>query len=89
LPREISTLPTAVSFLAVQIVQNLVLSAEVFHVFERVAPIRGFWFEDLHKHSQLAAKSAARSATSHVHGAAIVAALLHGRRWRKNPNPFS
>ena len=78
LPREISTLQTAVSFLGTQMVQNLVLSAEVFHVFEKAAPIQGFSFEDLHMHSQLAAKIAGRiPASSHVHGAAIVAALLH------------
>jgi putative nucleotidyltransferase with HDIG domain len=78
LPREISTLQTAVSFLGTQMVQNLVLSAEVFHVFEKAAPIHRFSFEDLHMHSQLAAKIAGRIQTSgHVHGAAIVAALLH------------
>ena len=78
LPREISTLQTAVSFLGTQIVQNLVLSAEVFHVFEKATPIKGFSFEDLHMHSQLVAKIAGRiPANSHVHGAAIVAALLH------------
>jgi putative nucleotidyltransferase with HDIG domain len=78
LPREISTLQTAVSFLGTQIVQNLVLSAEVFHVFEKAAPIRGFSFEDLHMHSQLAAKIAGKiPASAHVHGVAIVAALLH------------
>jgi HD-like signal output (HDOD) protein len=78
LPREISTLQTAVSFLGTQLVQNLVLSAEVFKVFEKAAPIKGFSFEDLHLHSQLAAKIAGRiPASSHIHGAAIVAALLH------------
>lgn len=78
LPREISTLQTAVSFLGTQMVQNLVLSAEVFHVFEKAAPIHRFSFEDLHMHSQLAAKIAGRiPAPAHVHGAAIVAALLH------------
>jgi HD-like signal output (HDOD) protein len=78
LPREISTLQTAVGFLGTQIVQNLVLSAEVFHVFEKATPIKGFSFEDLHMHSQLAAKVAGRiPASSHIHGAAIVAALLH------------
>src|SRR6185312_10492676 len=60
LPREISTLQTAVSFLGTQMVQNPVLSAEVFHVFEKAAPIHRFSFEDLHMHSQLAAKIAGR-----------------------------
>src|SRR5262249_19161152 len=78
LPREISTLSTAVSFLGTQLVQNLVLSAEVFHVFEKVAPIKGFSFEDLHIHSQLTAKIAGRiPAAKPIQGAAVVAALLH------------
>lgn len=78
LPREITTLQTAVNFLGTQIVQNLVLSAEIFHVFERVTPIRHFSFDDLHMHSQLAAKIAGRiPAPAHVRGAAVIAALLH------------
>jgi len=78
LPREITTLQTAVSFLGTQIVQNLVLSAEVFHVFEKAKPIKGFSFEYLHTHSQLVAKIAGRMpAPSHVRGAAIVASMLH------------
>lgn len=78
LPREISTLRTAVTYLGIEIVQNLVLSAEVFRVFEKVQSFKGFSFEEMHVHSQLTAKIAARipvSATAH--SVAIVAGLLH------------
>jgi putative nucleotidyltransferase with HDIG domain len=78
LPREISTLLTAVSFLGIDIVQNLVLSAEVFRVFEKTAGLPGFSFEEMHQHSQLTAKIAARiPAAGTAHDVAIVAGLLH------------
>jgi len=78
LPREVSTVRTAVSFLGIDMVQNLVLSAEVFRVFEQAAAIPGFSFEELHVHSQLVAKIAGQiPASSHTRGIAIVAGLLH------------
>jgi putative nucleotidyltransferase with HDIG domain len=78
LPREISTVATAVSFLGIGMIQNLVLSAEVFRVFEKSAPIPGFSIEDVQLHSQLVAKIAGElPASPHVRGAAIVAGLLH------------
>jgi HD-like signal output (HDOD) protein len=78
LPREIATLRTAVTYLGIEIVQNLVLSAEVFRVFEKVQSIEGFSFEEMHVHSQLTAKIAARIPVSPMaHSVAIVAGLLH------------
>jgi len=78
LPREISTLRTAVTYLGIEIVQNMVLSAEVFRVFEKAAVFPGFSFEEMHVHSQLVAKIAARiPAPGAAHGVAIVAGLLH------------
>jgi putative nucleotidyltransferase with HDIG domain len=78
LPREITTLHTAISFLGTQMVQNLVLSAEVFHVFDKAASFGDFSFEELHTHSQLVAKIAGRiPAPAHVRSAAVIAALLH------------
>ena len=78
LPREISSLQTAVSYIGMQLLQNLVLSAEVFHVFEITKPVKGFSFEEVHMHSQLVAKIAGRiPAPAAIHGAAIIAALLH------------
>jgi putative nucleotidyltransferase with HDIG domain len=78
LPREITSLQTAVSYIGMQLLQNLVLSAEVFHVFDITKPVRGFSFEEVHMHSQLVAKIAGRiPAPAAIHGAAIIAALLH------------
>lgn len=78
MPREISTLRTAVTYLGIEIVQNLVLSAEVFRVFEKVQSFEGFSFEETHVHSQLTAKIAARISVSPLaHSVAIVAGLLH------------
>jgi len=78
LPREISTLLTAVSYLGIDMVQNMVLSAEVFRVFERTAALPGFSFEEMHQHSQLTAKIAARiPAQGTAHDVAVVAGLLH------------
>lgn len=78
LPREISTVQSAVTYLGIEMVQNLVLSSEVFSVFEKVEMVPGFSFEELQAHSQLTAKIATEiPAPAHVHGAAVVAALLH------------
>ncbi|MGA8143254.1 MAG: response regulator [Candidatus Acidiferrales bacterium] len=78
LPREISTMNTAVSYLGIEMLQNLVLSAEVFRVFENAAALPGFSFEELHEHSQLTAKIASHIPVSAaVHSAAVVAGLLH------------
>ena len=78
LPREISSVHMAVCYIGAEMLQNLVLSAEVFHVFEKGKTFEGFPFEDLHIHSQLTAKIAGRLLpASAVRDAAIVAALLH------------
>ena len=78
LPREISTMNTAVSYLGIDMLQNLVLSAEVFRVFENAAKLPGFSFEELHEHSQLSAKIASHiPVPAAVHSAAVVAGLLH------------
>ncbi|MGH9746867.1 MAG: HDOD domain-containing protein [Candidatus Acidiferrales bacterium] len=78
LPREISSLNTAVSYLGVEMLQNLVLSAGVFQVFENAAAPPGFSFEEFHEHSQLVAKIASHiPAPAAIHSAAVVAGLLH------------
>jgi putative nucleotidyltransferase with HDIG domain len=77
LPREVTMVRTAVTFLGIDMVQNLVLSASVFRVFEK-AQLPGFSFDELYAHSQLVAKiAAAIPAAPHVHSTAVVAALLH------------
>lgn len=78
LPREISTVKTAVGYLGADMLRHLVLSAGVFRVFERANAVKGFSFEDLHLHSRLVARIAGRlPATSHVSDVAVVAGLLH------------
>ena len=78
LPREISTMNTAVSYLGIDMLHNLVLSAEVFRVFENAAKLPGFSFEEVHEHSQLTAKIASHiPVPAAVHSAAMVAGLLH------------
>jgi HD-like signal output (HDOD) protein len=78
LPREVSTLLTAVNFLGLDMVHNLVLSAEVFRVFEKAGSLPGFSFEETHRHSRLTAKIAAQiPASAAIHGIAIVSGLLH------------
>ncbi len=78
LPREISSVHMAVAYIGAEMLQNLVLSAEVFHVFEKGKSVKGFSFEDLHMHSQLTAKIAGHLLpASPARDAAIVAGLLH------------
>jgi len=78
LPREITSVHMAVAYIGAEMLQNLALSAEVFHVFERGKSLKGFSFEDLHLHSQLTAKIAGRLLpVSPMRDAAIVAGLLH------------
>ena len=78
LPREVSTIKTAVGFLGIDTLQNLVLSAGVFTIFDQLAQLPGFSCEELQSHSQLTAKIAGQlPASAHVRGVAIVAGLLH------------
>jgi response regulator RpfG family c-di-GMP phosphodiesterase len=78
LPREVSSVRTAVGFLGIDTLQNLVLSAGVFTIFDRLAKLPGFSCAELQAHSQLTAKIAGQiPASAHVRGVAVVAGLLH------------
>jgi HD-like signal output (HDOD) protein len=78
LPREVSSVRTAVGFLGIDTLQNLVLSAGVFTIFDQLARLPGFSCEELQAHSQLIAKIAGQiPASAHVRGVAVVAGLLH------------
>jgi HD-like signal output (HDOD) protein len=78
LPREISSVNTAVNYLGMEMLQNLVLSAGVFRIFENAASLPGFSFEEVQEHSQLTAKIASHvPAPASIHSAAVVAGLLH------------
>lgn len=78
LPREVSSVKTAVGFLGIDTLQNLVLSAGVFSSFDQLAKLPGFSCEELQAHSQLTAKIAGQiPASAHVRGIAVVAGMLH------------
>ncbi len=78
LPLEVSSIKTAVSFLGIQMLQNLVLAAEVFSMINDTQALPGFSFEELQAHSQLTARIALRlPAASHTRDIAVMAALVH------------
>lgn len=76
--RHITAVNTAVSYLGVNILKNLVLSIETFNLFGNVAAAGGYPVAQLHQHAHLSARIAARLPTQgHFQDAACVAALLH------------
>lgn len=78
LTRDISDIKMAVSYLGINILQNLVVSAEAFRMFQPKKMIPGFSMEELHSHSQLTARIAAHfAADKKVPTAVVVGALLH------------
>jgi HD-like signal output (HDOD) protein len=77
LPHEVSSVRTAVGFLGIDTLQNLVLSAGVFSIFDQMKKLPGFSCEELQAHSQLTAKIAGQiPASAHVRGIALVAVIL-------------
>jgi putative nucleotidyltransferase with HDIG domain len=76
--REISDIQTAVSYLGMTILQNLVLSVEVFRTFQPKKTISGFSLEEFHRHSQMTARIASEIARKmRLSSAITVGALLH------------
>lgn len=76
--RQVSNIKTAVSFLGINILQHLVLSVEAFRCFKIDKAIKGFSFEEFHRHSQATAQVAAAICTHPIPpSAAIVSGLLH------------
>lgn len=76
--REISDIQTAVSYLGMTILQNLVLSVEVFRSFIPKKTIPGFSLEEFHQHSQLTARLASEiGKRARISNAVAVGALLH------------
>ena len=76
--RNVSDINTAITYLGKSILENLVLSVEIFRVFRPTKPIPGFSLEELHGHAQLAAKMAGHVAGDKtIRGLAMVAGLLH------------
>lgn len=76
--KEISNITTAVTYLGMAILQNLVLSVEIFRTFQPKHPIPGFTIDQFHKHSQLTAKIASEIGQQlGLSDAVSVAGLLH------------
>lgn len=76
--RDVTQIKTAVSYLGLNILQNLVLSAEVFRAFQPKKPIPGFSVEEFHLHSQYAARIAGKiPLKNEMQGGSVAAALLH------------
>lgn len=76
--REVADIRTAVSYLGISILQNLVLSLEAFRSFHPKKPIQGFSLDDFHSHAHLAAKIAGCApGKGKLANIAVGAALLH------------
>jgi HD-like signal output (HDOD) protein len=76
--REIHTVRLAVTHLGLDTLRHLVLSVELFRTFDPGQRVPGFSLEEVEKHSQLAARIAARMpAPKNIIGHATMAALLH------------
>lgn len=76
--QEIATVQMAATYLGLNIIKNLVLSAEVYSQFEKAPKIDGFSIEQLQVHSRLTADIArSMNLSREVRDAAIVASLLH------------
>src|SRR5215471_2964278 len=76
--QEITTVRAAVSYLGLDVLNHLVLSAEIFRTFHPRQGIAGFSIEQFQEHSRRTAAIAARlPAPKKTISAAVVAALLH------------
>ena len=76
--REITDIKTAVAYLGIAILQNLVLSVEAFRMFRPKKKIPGFSIEEFHEHSHLTARIATEIAkAAELSNALVVAGLLH------------
>jgi HD-like signal output (HDOD) protein len=76
--RSITNIQSAVNYLGVSTLKNLVLSVEVFRVFAPKVPLAGFSLEKLQHHARLTAYLAARLPVSnHLIDIAMVAGMLH------------
>lgn len=78
LSRSMTNIQSAVSFLGVATLKNLVLSVEVFRAFQPKRALRGFSLEALQRHSRLTAHIAVRlPLPKHLTDIAFVAGMLH------------
>jgi HD-like signal output (HDOD) protein len=75
---SITNIEHAVVYLGINTLRSLVLSLEIFRVFEPKTPLPGFSLEKLQHHAQLAAHIAARlPVPKHLADITMVAGMLH------------
>jgi HD-like signal output (HDOD) protein len=73
-----TNIQTAVSYLGINTLKNLVLSVEIFRAFKPQRDLPGFSLEKLQLHAQLTAHIAARlPVPKHLADIAVVAGMLH------------
>jgi HD-like signal output (HDOD) protein len=76
--QQIASVSMAISYLGLDILKTLVMSAEIFRTFRASRHAAGFSFEGFQEHSHLTAKIAARlPLLKSLTSTAVVAALLH------------
>jgi HD-like signal output (HDOD) protein len=78
LSNSITNVQSAISYLGIATLKNLVLSVEVFRVFQPKRVLRGFSLEGVQYHSRLTAHIAARlPVPRHLTDTVFVAGMLH------------
>ncbi len=78
LSNSVTSVQSAVSYLGIATLKNLVLSVEIFRVFQPKRALRGFSLEGLQYHSRLTAHIAARlPVPKHLTDTVFVAGMLH------------
>jgi HD-like signal output (HDOD) protein len=76
--QSMTNIQSAVSYLGINTLKNLVLSVEIFRAFKPERELPGFSLEKLQHHAQLTAHIAARlPVPKHLTDVAVVAAMLH------------
>jgi len=75
---SMTNIQSAVSYLGINTLKNLVLSVEIFRAFKPQRDLPGFSLEKLQRHAQLTAHIAARlPVPKHLAEIAVVAGMLH------------
>jgi HD-like signal output (HDOD) protein len=75
---SMTNIQSAVSYLGINTLKNLVLSVEIFRAFKPTRDLPGFSLEKLQHHAQLTAHIAARlPVPKHLADIAVVAGMLH------------
>jgi HD-like signal output (HDOD) protein/ActR/RegA family two-component response regulator len=78
IPRDITSVSAAVSYLGLDVLRQLVVFVEVFREFRSTKSVTGFSLADFQEHSRLSAGIAARlPAPKAVSRDAVMAAMLH------------